>query len=106
MSTIEVISISNEFPLPEEIEPDPLQWYGSVTVAIDGVEKEVGACIGVRDSEKGTYQAARSEIRPFLTAWYEDASDWDSAGLSGEQSQEVIEAIRECTWELWQQTGR
>jgi hypothetical protein len=81
---IKVLGIGSEFDLPDDAAYDTeMEWYGTVRVSIDGVVYRVGAVVGVRESERDTCRAAGAGVRPHLTAWYADSSDWDSAPIEG-----------------------
>lgn len=56
---------------------DALSYYCSVEVTIDGETHQVGVSVGARDSDHGSIRAAGCGVRPYCTAWWEDASDWD-----------------------------
>jgi hypothetical protein len=106
---IKVLGTGSEFDLPDEAQQDTdMEWYGTVEVEIGGVVYQVGAVIGVPESERGTCRAAGAGVRPHLTAWYADGSDWScapasggGAGLPQALASDVIAAIAANARRLW-----
>ena len=111
--TITVLGLGQRFDLPDDAEVDEdMEWYGTVTVRIGTVLYDVGAVIGVRESDRGSCRASGAGVRPFLTAWYNDRSDWESAragmgsegdGVPDYLADDVIGAIASEARRLWQQ---
>ena len=73
MASINVLGISDTFQATE------WQWYGSVRVQIGRRTYDVGAVVGVPESQQQTAQASGGRIASYLTAWFADASDWSEA---------------------------
>jgi hypothetical protein len=97
---IQVLGIGREFDRDDDLPVDDLQWYGTVLVRIGAVIYEVGAVLGIRDSDKGTYRACGGNMN--AEAWYEDRSDWSmapadtgTAGVPDGLAQDVVAAISE-----------
>lgn len=94
------IRVLKRNPLGEEWSRGEMEWYGIVRVQVGRVTFDVGACIGVPESERGSCAASAAGIRPYLTAWYSDITDWESApaksgstGVPKELASDVIAAI-------------
>lgn len=107
---IAVLGIGSEFDLPDDAEQDTdMEWYGTVRVRVNGVEYQVGAVLGVPESDRGSARASGS-IQEFLNAWYADSSDWDSApasngttGVPRGLASAVIAEIRGSVRKLWRE---
>jgi hypothetical protein len=67
---------------------DALSYYCSVEVSIDGETYQVGTNVGARDSDHGSIRAAGCDVRPYCTAWWEDASDCDMLPMGAREAVE------------------
>ncbi len=61
----------------ERPDPEALSYYVAVRVTIAGTDCRVGVCVGARESDHGSVRASGAGVRPYCTAWWVDASDWD-----------------------------
>lgn len=104
MPAIKVVGLGEEFEVPSDCEQDKyLEWYGVVLVEIGDKRYEVGAVIGVPESERGTCRAAQSGVSTYLSAWYADSSDWSAVGVPQELAPRVIAEIWRRRSSLWMQ---
>jgi hypothetical protein len=116
-NAIIIEGVGEPFDLPDDASSDPeMEWYGTVRVNIDDVVYGVGVVLGVRESDRDSCRASGGSVRPFLSAWYADASDWMSARASngttglpkdGDMPREVLERIQTHINRLWNEaTGK
>ena len=101
---IEVDFDSLEVVWPEDDDgevrdPEALNHYVLLDVVIDGRRVPVGCVVGAPESYHGTVRASGAGVRPFCTAWWADASDWECVppGLRDE----VLELLEEVSYNLY-----
>lgn len=84
----------------DEASLDPLSYYVSVSVAVDGGEPvTVGTMVGARDSDHGSVRASGAGVRPYCGAWQVDASDMESVPAYARDA--VLEALEAQAWALY-----
>lgn len=84
--------------------------YGTVAVTLNGHPMDVGAVIGARESDRDT--ARRVGLRGFLTAYWEDQSDWagvarlaKSLNLDPDETRIAVRsALMEAAPRLWRES--
>jgi len=87
---------------PDEGEIDDLSAYIQVEATLDGRPIRLGTVIGVPESQQGECRAAGSGVRPYLSVWWADASDWQDVPRA--RLEEVKDALRSAAPRLWTET--
>lgn len=85
----------------DELPPDELMAYVSVDVLIDGREVGVATMVGAPESLHATIRAAGCGVRPHLTTWYGDSSDY--AAVERGIQPYVLELIAENARQIWRE---
>lgn len=101
IATVSIGSVIQEWT-PDEGEPSDLMAYIQVAATLDG-KKDItlGTMIGVPEWQHGTCRAAGGGVRPFLSTWWADASDWQD--VSSDQRAAAAEALSKAASSLWRQ---
>lgn len=71
--------------------------YIEVEVVCDGVAYRLGTMVGVPEYQLATMRAAGSGMRPFISAWFADSSDWSELPRDNRDLRDAVESalIRE-----------
>jgi len=83
----------------EDLPPNEYNGYVSVDIRVDGVRRSVGTMVGAHDSDHGSIRAAGCGVRPYLSTWFEDPSDWQSVGK--ELQPAVAELLARNANQIW-----
>jgi|SRR5208337_1753904 len=90
---------------PDEGEPDELMAYIQVAATLKGRPIKLGTMIGVPKYMHGTARAAGGDsVRPYLSTWWADASDWQD--VSSNEREAVEEALAKAAPRLWRQVEK
>ena len=100
IATVSIGSVIQEWT-PDEGEISDLMAYIQVAATLDGKDITLGTMIGVPESQHGTCRAAGGGVRPFLSTWWADASDWQD--VPSDHREAVEEALAEAASSLWRQ---
>lgn len=107
---IESLRLCHEFPAEPGYPRDP--WSAYLAIAVDVLDEDTGArtaydlaaVVGVPEHLRGTMRAAGSGARPFLSAWFDSASDLDDLPRGDVELRDAIEsALRRAAWRLYRE---
>ncbi len=99
-TSIEIGSVVQEWT-GDDGESYDLMAYIQVQATLDGRPITLGTMVGVPEAEQGTCRAAGSGVRPFLSTWWADSSDWQD--VPADRREEAEGALFAAARRLWRE---